>query len=319
MSMIVQHYRKIKTGAGLRNVAAHNQRDKVYDDDGKLIQNPQMVGDKDHLHWLHPEHQTYNHHTHKPEKDDDGKEEKILPILERRSETIKLANLARKPQKNAAYAIEAVFSFSPDFCADWATNPKSERKLEGFFSGAAKFVRDKFGAENVLQMDAHYDEKTPHMHVLLTPIMTNDNGQKVYSSSAFLGGRAGLKKLQTDFAKMMNEKYGLERGVEGSKARHTDQVEYASQLNSKAMKLTAKEKDLERREKVVEKAEELIKKHPDGAILKELSSRLHGLSKAETNACWDAMAAKADELRASHYQVKAMAPQSELKKGKGRA
>lgn len=316
MAMIVQHYRKIKTGAGLRNVAAHNQRDKIYDDDGNLVKNPDLF-DK----WIHPEYQIENHHTHKDEK---------TTVLERRSEAIKLANLVRKPQKNAAFAIEAVYSFSPDFCSDWANNPASMKKIRAFFSGSSKFVRDKFGASNVLQMDIHFDEKTPHMHVLMTPIIMNAKGEKVYSSSAFLGGRSGLRELQSEFADEIGKVFGLERGVEGSKARHTDQAEWSAELKKKERELKGREDAVVGRENAVETreaavgirektVEKLIKNHPDGAIVKELTSRLYGLSQEETNACWYAMQSRADELRSSHYQVKAMAPQSELKKGKGRA
>lgn len=302
MAMVVQHYRKIKTGAGLQNVAKHNERTKVYDESGKLLENPQLTGQ-----WLHPEHQELNIHTHRDEKSS---------VLERRSEAIKLANLARRPQKNASYAIEANFSFSPDFCADWATNPKSMKRVKAYFSGAYKFIKERFGEENILQMDAHFDEKTPHLHALLTPILTNAKGEKSYSSSAFLGGRAGLKKLQDDFAKEIGAVFGLERGVEGSKARHTNQAEWSAELKKKEQALNGREKDIELREKVVEKAVELINKHPDGAVMKALSSRLYELNQTETNACWEAMKAKADEIRAARFQVRSKSPEKDHSRGR---
>ena len=235
MPMVVQHYRKIKTAVGLMNVAAHNLREKVYDADGKLIENPQLTGK-----WLHPEHEKLNQHTHKDAKSS---------ILERRSEGIKLANLSRKPQKNAAHAVEAVFSFSHEFCADWATNPESKKKVDMFFTGAMHFVKEKFGAENVLQADVHYDEATPHMHVLMMPICQDAVQKKYYSSSNFLGGRAGLKELQTEFVKEVGVYFGLERGVEGSKARHTDQAEWTQKLRAKEKALNAERKAFEEQKK----------------------------------------------------------------------
>lgn len=283
MAMIVQHYRKIKTGAGLKNVAAHNERSKAYDEKGNPIQNPQLVGP-----WLHPENKDWNFHSHKSEKGS---------VLERRSEGIKLANLSRRPQKNASYAIEANFTFSPDFCSDWATNPKSAKMVKAYFSDTLKFIKKKFGPENVLQVDVHFDEKTPHLHALLMPILTNAKGEKVYSSSSFLGGRTGLNKLQTEFANEVGKAYGLERGVEGSKARHTNQAEWSRDLK-------AKEKELAKREKVVEKAEEVIKQNPEGNVIKAISSRLYELNQAETNACWKAMEDKANEIRNARFQAR---------------
>lgn len=306
MPMIVQHYRKIKTGAGLRNVAAHNERQKVYDDDGKLLDNPQLVGK-----WLHPEHQTENLHTHKDEKSS---------VLERRSETIKLANLSRKPQKNAAYAIEANFSFSPDFCSDWATNPESMKAIKAYFSGCNKFLKERFGPENVLQLDAHFDEKTPHLHALLVPIMTNAKGEKVYSSSSFLGGRAGLKKLQDDFAKEIGAKFGLERGVEGSKARHTDQAEWSAELKAKEKDLVKRERDVSRREKVLDKAVELWKNKVDTGDFQvgaQLGEVLHSLTKPQVNECWKVMKGHADDLRKQN-EKKPLENGPEKSRGKGR-
>jgi hypothetical protein len=92
------------------------------------------------------------------------------------------------------------------------------------------------------------------MHVLMVPITKNTEVRpkksgsnyparvlpgesERYSSSTFLGGRDGLKMLQTDLAKAVGKKYGLERGVEGSTARHTNQQEWASKLKKEELAL----------------------------------------------------------------------------------
>jgi len=64
----------------------------------------------------------------------------------------------------------------------------------------------------------------------MTPLKKTDKGIK-YSSSDFLGGKNGLQELQTEIYNAVGIKYGLNRGVEGSKARHTDQAEYVAKLN----------------------------------------------------------------------------------------
>lgn len=207
MSMFeVQHYRKIKTAVGLRNVAAHNQRHAIYDENGKPLENGQTKGD-----WYNPENAIWNQY------DDLSSPENILKM---RSDRIKQADLARLPQKNAAFAIEGVFSASHDWGSDWETARKSRKEWEKYLADARKWAENRFGKENILHCAVHFDEMTPHLHVLMTPIIEKD-GKNRYSSSEFLGGIKGLKKLQTDYHNDIGQKYGLERGREESRASHT--------------------------------------------------------------------------------------------------
>lgn len=202
----VQHYRKIKTAVGLRNVAAHNKRHAIYDEDGKELVNRQTVGD-----WYNPENAIWNQY------DDLESPETILKL---RADRIKQANLARLPQKNAAYAIEGVFSASHEWGADWENARKSRKEWEKYLADARKWAETRFGKENVLHCAVHFDEMTPHLHVLMVPIIQKE-GVNRYSSSEFLGGIKGLKALQTEYHKDVGQKYGLERGREESRASHT--------------------------------------------------------------------------------------------------
>lgn len=207
MSMFeVQHYRKIKTAVGLRNVAAHNQRNAIYDENNVELANNQTVGK-----WYNPQNACWNQY------DDLASPETILKL---RSDRIKQANLARLPQKNAAFAIEGVFSASHEWGADWETARKSRKEWEKYLSDARKWAENRFGKENILHCAVHFDEMTPHLHVLMVPIIEKE-GINRYSSSEFLGGIKGLKKLQTDYHKDVGLAYGLERGREESRASHT--------------------------------------------------------------------------------------------------
>ncbi len=230
----VQHYRKIQTAVGLRNVTAHNMRHNIYDKEGNEIANEQKDGK-----WYDPEmahHNRYSSDIEKPEQ-----------VLKKRADRIKDAGLKRKPQKNASYAIEGVFSASPEFNQEWRNSKKDNVAWKEYLVKSEKWAAKTFGKENVLHVAMHMDEKTPHLHVLMTPIMKKD-GREVYSSSNFLGGRSGLRTLQTEYHKSIGKKYDLDRGVEGSRASH----EWIKGLANKEKQVNTKEIEVQNKAKKIE-------------------------------------------------------------------
>lgn len=206
-NFVVAHCRKVQSAVGLRNVAAHNCREAVYDRELRPLEKlPEYIS--------HPERATYNQ----------GDRCGGLAVLKRRTDRIAAAKLIRRPQKNASAAIEAVISATPD----WFEG-KSPKEWQSYFEDARTFLEKRYGKENILHWAVHCDEKTPHMHVLMAPIKETEKGMK-YTSGEFLGGRKGLADLQERIWQDVGMKYGMERGIEGSKARHTDQYEWASEI-----------------------------------------------------------------------------------------
>ena len=230
----VQHYRKIQTAVGLRNVTAHNMRHNIYDKEGNEIANEQ----KD-AKWYDPEMAHHNRYSSDIEKPDQ--------VLKKRADRIQDAGLKRKPQKNASFAIEGVFSASPEFNQEWRNSKKDNDAWKEYLVKSEKWAAKTFGKENVLHVAMHMDEKTPHLHVLMTPIMRKD-GRDVYSSSNFLGGRSGLRTLQTEYHKSIGKKYNLDRGVEGSRASH----EWIKGLANKEKQVNAKEIEVHDRANKIE-------------------------------------------------------------------
>jgi hypothetical protein len=211
---------------GLGAVARHNTREGVYDEQKRpLGQLPEYI--------THLERVCYNA----------GNGVSGRAIYKRRLDIIKNSNLGRKPQKNAAAAVEFSISASPEFFTN--LNPK---EWPGYFSDVREFLGRKYGVENVLSWNVHCDETTPHMHLLMTPIITTSTGKK-YSSSAFLGGRNGLRDLQTEIYESVGRKWGLERGIEGSGARHSDQFEWYAErtetLKERERKQAKREQEFE--------------------------------------------------------------------------
>lgn len=201
----VLHFRKIKTAVGLANVCSHNSREQIYNDDGKIIANDQITNK--------------NFDITKSKKNIYSNFWKEGNILDYRKKLN--SNLKRKPQKNASAGIEAIITASPDFKGSW----------NKYFSDSVRFLSKKFGEEQIMHIAIHYDEKTPHMHVLFNPIVEK-KGVRKYTSSDFLGTRDDLRQLQTDFHDSVSLKYGLERGEEGSRASHDDIKDYDRKLKS---------------------------------------------------------------------------------------
>lgn len=63
------------------------------------------------------------------------------------------------------------------------------------------------------------DETTPHLVVYVVPI-----DKKGKLNCRHLNGRDKMTAMQTDFANVAGAKYGLQRGQEGSKAKHEEVV-----------------------------------------------------------------------------------------------
>lgn len=237
MAYVVAHARKVKTAVGLRNVARHNCREAVYDGDWQpLGELPKYIS--------HPERAAMN----------EGDRCGGLVVLKRRSDQVRETKFVRAPQKNAAAAIEFSISASPE----WFEGRKLS-EWRAYFKDCRTFLAEKYGKENLLHWAVHCDEKTPHMHVVFLPIVKRKDGP-AYSSSSFLGGRAGLQRFQSEIAEQVGAKYGIDRGCDGSKARHTDQAEWAAKNAHETARLAEKEKKLAEKEKRIAEREEYYKK-----------------------------------------------------------
>ena len=235
MEYVVCHARKVQTAVGLRNVAAHNCREAVYDDALRPLETlPDFI--------THHDRVAFNQ----------GERCGGDAVLARRTARIKDANLARKPQKNAAAAIEIAISASPA----WFEG-KKPKEWQDYLSDARRFIEKRYGKENVLHWAVHCDEKTPHLHILLAPIVESEKGLK-YTSSGFLGGKAGLANLQRKIWENVGQKYGLERGVEGSKSRHTDQFEWAAEVARERESLAIERGGLDIRQEELRKRESQV-------------------------------------------------------------
>jgi hypothetical protein len=119
--------------------------------------------------------------------------------------------LPDKRRKDAILAVEYVLTASPDW---W--KQASQQQQGEFFDQAHKWLADKYGADRVIVASIHRDEISPHLSAFVVPL-TQDGR---LSAKEFIGSKAQMTRDQTTFADAVAS-LGLQRGIEGSKARHT--------------------------------------------------------------------------------------------------
>lgn len=132
--------------------------------------------------------------------------------------------MPEKVRKNAVLGVEYLITASPERFKDKDFN---EAK---YFNDAIIWLRERHGRENVVSLHVHRDESTPHLIAYVIP--KDEKG--ALNARQFLGGKAKLSAMQTEFAKKVGEPHGLKRGIKGSKAKHQAVNRFYGQLNQAA-------------------------------------------------------------------------------------
>ena len=151
------------------------------------------------------------------------------------------AGLKRKIGKNQVQAIRIVLSGTHEDMAQM----ENEGRLGEWCDDSVAWLRETYGAENLVSAVLHMDEETPHIHATVVPIVQGErrkqkkeeNARRRYRAKApaprlcadEVMSRASLIRYQDTYAEHM-EKYGLKRGVRGSLAKHLSTHEYYRSL-----------------------------------------------------------------------------------------
>ncbi len=163
---------------------------------------------------------------------------------------LETAGLTRKVGKNQVRAIRIMLSGSPD---DMQRIVRKGR-LDEWCADNMKYLAETFGRENIVSADLHLDETSPHIHATFVPIVTTERKRKKQEERAAkryrtksavrprlcadeVMARVKLKEYQDSYAAAM-AKYGLQRGIDGSEARHVDTQQFYREV--KAMTDTLK-------------------------------------------------------------------------------
>lgn len=130
--------------------------------------------------------------------------------------------LARlKQRKGAVLAREMLLTASPSFFKGL-----TDDELEKWTYANRDFLDLNF--RTVVYANLHLDENCPHIHVLLVPVYDNDK----LSNSYYFDGIAKMRAWQDKYFEHMNKIFPqLQRGMEYSKATHTDIQKFYSLIN----------------------------------------------------------------------------------------
>jgi inhibitor of KinA sporulation pathway (predicted exonuclease) len=132
------------------------------------------------------------------------------------------ALLPEKRRKDAVLVIEYLITASPE----WFTGgPPSAG--DAYFRESVQWLARQHGAANVIGWVVHRDESTPHLVSYVVPL---DPRTGRLNARRWLGGRATLSRLQTEFAEAVARRHGLERGIEGSRATHQTVQQWYGQI-----------------------------------------------------------------------------------------
>jgi len=128
-------------------------------------------------------------------------------------------------RSNAVLGIEHVLTASPEWCQQ-GTPAEQRQRLADFTERGMGWLRETYGAENVVAAILHRDERTPHIQAVVVPI--DERGR--LNCYGFIGGSRGrLAELQDTYAEKMRD-LGLIRGVRGSVAEHETVKEWYAKI-----------------------------------------------------------------------------------------
>lgn len=173
--------------------------------------------------------QSHNNREHEPKTNPDvdmSRSEDNYDLIScdnyKRSIKEKLSNLvesSRAVRKDAVVVCNFIVTSDNE-----TMNALGADRQREFFRDSVKWFSDRYGADRVLNATVHMDETTPHLHIGVMPI-TQDG--RLSAKAIFT--KTEMKAIQTEFARDVGEKYGLERGVEGSERTHLSEARFKEQ------------------------------------------------------------------------------------------
>ena len=188
------------------------------------------------------------------------------------SHRIRTAGIRRKITPDQVRAIRIVLSGTHEDMI----KVQDEDRLNEWCDDNLQWLHRTFGKENTVSAVLHMDERTPHIHATVVPIVTGERrkakkkqaeGKRTYRKKANavrlcaddLMSRERLVAYHDSYAKAM-AKYGLQRGIRGSEARHTTTAQYYRDLKRQTGELEANVRQLQTEQRQAERQLDKVRK-----------------------------------------------------------
>lgn len=140
----------------------------------------------------------------------------VVGDVRRRVDTI-----TTNPRKNAVLCVEHLLSTSPEF---W--DGKTEQQIQDWAKTQIAWLRKTYGKANVVHAVLHRDETSPHIVAYVVPEVDGK-----LNARGLFGTREKMRDMHTDYAKA-NARFGLSRGIEGSRAKHQTVKSFYARLEA---------------------------------------------------------------------------------------
>lgn len=131
------------------------------------------------------------------------------------NDKIEALDLPTKVRKDAVLMCSFVVGSDREFFSRLSSGEQQQ-----FFVDCTRFFTERYGEDNIISAVVHMDETTPHIHLNLIPIADG----RLCAKQLF--DRKELQNLQSDFHSVVGKKWNLQRGKEGSQAKHLDTAAY---------------------------------------------------------------------------------------------
>jgi hypothetical protein len=208
------------------------------------------------------------------------------------------ARLPAKVRADSVLVIEYLFAASPE-----TFKGKTRAQQDAYFDDALAWVRARHGAENIVCAGIHRDETGGnHMYAFAVP---RDPVTGRLNAKRWLGGTKLLRQMQTEFADQVGKPHGLERGIEGSKARHTTVQQFYGTVDAveKALAIPAEEYE-----------PKVLKRSVFGNTVEDGAEIKARIEKLWSPVAMSAATAVLDRRRANEMRRTAQASQKEVKR-----
>ena len=104
---------------------------------------------------------------------------------------------------------------------------KDAEKAKAWVRANADFIKSEYGSKNIIRLNLHLDEKTPHLHVITVPLTSDGR----LSAKEVVGNKKALQSRQDRYAAAMKP-FGLKRGLKNTGIKHENAREYYKRISS---------------------------------------------------------------------------------------
>lgn len=240
MSYAIFRVEPINTLKDLGQIGAHNQRKKeAYNsnpdiDKAKSINNINLVDTKNNFYNSYMElvKDYKKQHDEKQKTERENRKKSFNQMLD---------------DSNSVVADELLFTSDKEFFKNM-----SNEEITKWANTCMKFVYKDIGYEKwqVLNATIHMDEKTPHLHCVVVPLIKkydkrSNKDKWTISKKYYMKDQIYLSKLQDKYhERMVNNGYDLDRGIKNSDNEHIDIKQYKKITRKLNVELTSKNNKL---------------------------------------------------------------------------